>query len=191
MNPNTMNPNTMNPNTIIGKCSGCSIEGVNYGYYGNFMSVSNCKPSTQGSVCDIYINVLNKRHECLGSTSILACLYDNPTKIFNNGVDVTNDIVRGKPPDSSTPPSINPNGYIEDGRAIDSLEVSITLLQKLARPCGDVGDIYVDKNDPGCLPYSSTAYSKLSWKLTPGAEVENAPPGPICNDGARTGLRTC
>ena len=169
----------MNPNSIVGKCSNCTIEDKNYGYYGYFMSVSNCKPSTQGSVCDIYINVLNKRHECLGSTSIFSCLYDNPTKILENGKDITNEITREKPADPNTPPSINPNGYIRDGRAIESGEVSITLLQKLARPCGEgLGDIYVDKLDPGCLPYSSTVYSFDSNTA-------------VCYDGEPTGLSTC
>lgn len=174
-------------NAIVGKCSNCTIDNANYGHYGYYMSVSNCRtPSgSNQSVCDIYINVLNKRQECLGSTSILSCLYDNPTKILNydpnsgREIDVTNSINRGKPTVSSIPPSINPNGYIEDGRAIQSGEVAVTLLQRLARPCGEgLGDIYRDKLEPGCLPYSSTIFSNDQNNM-------------ICYDGEDTGLKTC
>jgi hypothetical protein len=155
-------------NSIVGKCSNCTIEDKNYGKYGYFMSMSNCKKkTTTESVCDIYINVFNKRHECLGSTSIFSCLYENPTRILNDGRDITKEITR------------DPEGFIRDGRAIQSGEVSIILLQKLAKPCGDgLGDIYNNKLEPGCLPYSSTIYSKDS----------NAS---VCYDGDSTGLSTC
>ncbi len=168
---------------IVGKCSNCTIEDLNYGKYGYFMSVSNCKKTPQGSLCDIYINVLDKRHECLSSSSIFACLYDNPTKILNNGNDITKNILRAKPTDPTIPPSIHPDGYIEDGRAIQSGEVSITLLQKLAKPCGEgLGDYYIDKLEPGCLPYSNTILKKGL------IEEESAQ---VCYDGESTGLTTC
>lgn len=174
-------------NATVGKCSHCTIDDLNYGHYGYYMSVSNCRtpPGGKQSVCDIYINVLNKRQECLGSTSIFSCLYDNPTTILNYNTftnkveDVTKSVFRVKPTDPNVPPSINPNGYIQDGRAIQSGEVAITLLQRLAKPCGEgLGDIYQNTLESGCLPYSSTIFS-------------NDKNNTICYDGEDTGLKTC
>ena len=129
--------------------------------------------------CDVTINVFDKRHECPGAFSILECLYDNPRqnggKVYNSGIDVTEDLNRViLPPiidDIEIPPAIDNEGYIQDGRAIDSGEVML-LLQRFARPCGEgVNDYYQGVDEPGCLPYSGSLFSNNVTDTT-------------CNDGS-------
>lgn len=167
----------VNQNSTIGRCRDCTIGDLNTGPYGYYLSISNCKCDKE-CVCDIYANVFDKRHECIGTTSIFECLYDNPTKVIYNGEDITNSLTREKPGEG-VPPSKHPDGYINDGRSIESGELSITLLQRLARPCGEgVGNYYQGELEPGCLPYS-------------GSIISNEPKEMNCYDGSFTGFKSC
>ena len=55
----------------------------------------------------------------------------------------------------------------------------MVLLQRMVRPCGDgVSDIYIDPQDPGCLPYSAVTYSNDLNDKT-------------CPDGDTLGIESC
>lgn len=130
----------------MGRCNDCSMNDKNNGYYGYYMSVDNCS----NSKCDIYINVLDKRHECLGSGSITECLMVNPTRVLFYDRTTNREIVY-----------VGSEGLAkakEKSQNIQSNEVSYTLLNRMMRPCGEgVSDIRTS-DGLGCYPYSDNVF---------------------------------
>jgi hypothetical protein len=137
---------------ILGRCNNCSIDNSNNGYFGYYMSIDNCNPT---GTCDVYINVLNKRHECPKTTSLTECL-SNPSKLQNYIVDNTG---RAFLHEYTTPTDIA--DAISRFEGIQGTEVTQTLLNRMIVPCGPgVSDFNNGSSNPGCFPYSDNVFDE-------------------------------
>ena len=171
-----LEPASLQKNSTVGRCDNCALD-INTGEYGYYFSVTNCRCPTgnENCMCDITINNFNKRHECKDSLSVFNCLYDNPTAVYFEGQDITNNLNRVQYEGEQ---SIHPGGFIKDSRAIDG-GTAIMLLQRFSRPCGEgVGDYYMGPNEPGCLPYGDSI-------------MTNTKSTTKCNNGNEFGLTSC
>lgn len=149
----------------LGRCNSCSINNDNSGYFGYYMSIGNCRSSNSKNVCDIVINVLDKRHECPGATSLTECLYVNPQKILYYNRNLPNGPALLEEYTGS-----NIANAIANSKNIQGNEISYTLLNRMVRPCGEgLSDIYNGPREPGCLPYSDNL-------LTQGTKCPNGSP---------------
>lgn len=141
---------------VLGRCNDCSMDDKNSGYFGQYMSIDNCVDSK----CDIYINIFDKRHECIGSTSITDCLYTNPTKIKyydRNGTKTVREY--------STPSEIS--YAMSKYQNIQQDEV-MSMINRMMRPCGGNLSDFATSDSMGCFPYSDSVFS--SGNMCPNGE---------------------
>ena len=153
------------------------------GPWGYLMYIGNCHKDEAGNYnCDINLNYRTKKHVCKQVGSITECLYSNPESVWENNVNITDDLTR----------IVDPTGtwdtIIQDDRSINDGEV-IMLQQRLVRPCSkNVGDIYVSPQEPGCLPYSN---SLISSKVGDGECSNGESLCRSCCSDETCGTKTC